>query len=1068
MERIKAILEKEGFGLIWQPRDENAFYYIIQAIKNNSEKRSWWDMRKTKNEIFEFELQYALYFHLFLTQCIACDGGHPAEDCLEKDFKQSRAEKRSPSPREIFATSEVLQRTICLYRICALSVKTIKDFQGFIFTPFLRNMCTLEPICIVMLERSDGFPDFGLIDFKSHDEKILSTCPGVLLNLEHKDCLGFKFTNNYDLLFTRSSYGRDDHVTDLFRRISFEVYNNDEHFVRIIHAICDIELKEDNVDVFYKYAEESFREDIELDEKERLLREHVEKVRSQSKDPGKGEMLALSSVLNADIFIGKENRDCWELYMPVTSTYARCHHSPILLHVILQNQDSSCYKPYITNKNECACCQDKPFILGHIGMVAENLHQTVFRASCCPSSRHAFHKHLDHIPNSRTTWPEREDFFAPNEFIQNALDRLSTEGRRIDQINGGNGTLTCALIKEIYEQKESFPSDILDILENENTKLDEKLQRVADWSSLPIYIFNMIIMNNEHRPVFHWTRFEPTTLIQTRQRRPCRFYITLFFDHSNDVFNRIIPIGGCNCNLPPPVSLLQTIAELETNMLPIEPDSRHRIFESYFSEVPNESLYCTEIRDFPPCSPYSGLRTVQLRPDMKDRTIDFVEYSDHSLLRCLSKEIFGTEQHCEFLLKELSIEILQNTNSYLPFLENITKFIFEKKFGKMKGSEKEIKELVTFAISRIEDDLPTGDFLLWVISTFFQIDVFVLRFAESQSSAESYWTEYFPLREKKDRYENSRKRQTFLTLIETQTKRYYRVVSKTDVCNCDLIAPTVPNRVQDPLSISSDHDWRITKQMRKIEAMIEIAKDAIDRWLKCNLILQQTCDQVIAEMELRRRNVNVATVSGSSAGIVGAVLTAVGIGIAPLTAGASLALSVTGGVLAVTGGTVAAGAKITETVLNTKTIEILKRYQDEYQELFETVQINLRLLTDEINRLGDIASEMKTNQEIESFDFAALQTLPGILRMVKGLTMIPLALLRISARGITILGVVIGPLSALIDVGLLAFSIRNMIQRNKTDVTENLRRISASLYGSRRQMHAWAYGNQKVFFHDSK
>jgi hypothetical protein len=261
-------------------------------------------------------------------------------------------------------------------------------------------------------------------------------------------------------------------------------------------------------------------------------------------------------------------------------------------------------------------------------------------------------------------------------------------------------------------------------------------------------------------------------------------------------------------------------------------------------------------------------------------------------------------------------------------------------------------------------------------------------------------------------------------------------------------------------------DWKYVRQMQKIEASIEIVIDSIDQWQKCNLRLQKTCDDVIRELELRRRNINIATVAGSGAGILGAVLTAVGIGIAPLTAGASLVLSIGGGALAATGGTVAAGAKITETVMNKKTVEILKRYQDVYQERFEDVQCNLRLLAKEISKLGDIARNMKTNQEIEAFEFASLQSLPGILRMAKGLTMIPLAVLRISARGVTILGVIIGPLSALIDAGFIAFSIRNMVKGNKTDVTENLRRISASLYGSRRQMHAWAFGNQKSFFHD--
>ena len=77
--------------------------------------------------------------------------------------------------------------------------------------------------------------------------------------------------------------------------------------------------------------------------------------------------------------------------------------------------------------------------------------------------------------------------------------------------------------------------------------------------------------------------------------------------------------------------------------------------------------------------------------------------------------------------------------------------------------------------------------------------------------------------------------------------------------------------------------------------------------------------------------------------------------------------------------------------------------------------------------------------------------------------MIPLTVLKVSVRGMLILSAIIGPLTAIVDATLLAFSAHNMAKGNKTDVTENLRRISASLYGSRRQMHYWAYGNQKPF-----
>ena len=258
-------------------------------------------------------------------------------------------------------------------------------------------------------------------------------------------------------------------------------------------------------------------------------------------------------------------------------------------------------------------------------------------------------------------------------------------------------------------------------------------------------------------------------------------------------------------------------------------------------------------------------------------------------------------------------------------------------------------------------------------------------------------------------------------------------------------------------------DCRLLRIMRSVDNCLNVSCVEIDQWLFCNQILQQQCDLMILDLEGRRKNVNIATVTGTTTGIVGAALTGVGIGLAPVTAGVSTILTIVGAAIAVSGGTVATGAKITESVLNYDRVNTLKRYLNVYQERLEIVESAMSRLREELEKLGELSTEIQTNQNIDSTNFANLQSIPGIVRAIKGLVMIPLTVLKISSRGLMILGAIIGPVSAIADVTLLLFSVHNMVKGNKTDVTEDLRRLSASLYGSRRQMHSWAYGNQKRF-----
>lgn len=60
--------------------------------------------------------------------------------------------------------------------------------------------------------------------------------------------------------------------------------------------------------------------------------------------------------------------------MSVVCCYLSCFDSPILLRV--QGRDGV-YTPYVTELGTCSCRQQKPIILGHIGKVKGNIHETV-------------------------------------------------------------------------------------------------------------------------------------------------------------------------------------------------------------------------------------------------------------------------------------------------------------------------------------------------------------------------------------------------------------------------------------------------------------------------------------------------------------------------------------------------------------------------------------------------------------------------------------------------------------------------------------------------------------------
>ena len=226
-------------------------------------------------------------------------------------------------------------------------------------------------------------------------------------------------------------------------------------------------------------------------------------------------------------------------------------------------------------------------------------------------------------------------------------------------------------------------------------------------------------------------------------------------------------------------------------------------------EDPDDSLFEVEEREFPPCAPYSEIRSIMGRPDMSRRTLDSTMDHSFSLYRCVSKEIFGTESHFDFILKEVCNEITQNPTVYEAFTNQDSlprKFQFLNLFRFTSTIEQNRnEELIQNLVLDIEDDLaspPFRDVQLLALATHFQTTIFVLSVEEDGSSI---WKDYSQLRTKQKPQDLASRRHQSLcpphryhvTLYTSSAGHFHRIVPDTDVCCCCLAPPDVPDRQKE-------------------------------------------------------------------------------------------------------------------------------------------------------------------------------------------------------------------------------------------------------------------------------
>ncbi|XP_062574698.1 uncharacterized protein LOC134236538 [Saccostrea cucullata] len=761
---------------------------------------------------------------------------------------------------------------------------------------------------------------------------------------------------------------------------------------------------------------------------------------------------------------GKE----YNLFLPTCSSFSKTFSSPIYL-----EQASSDLLVPLQNCNNCSCVCREPVISGRLPVYQEMIEDFVMKRlalePCCPVGRHGTHKHFSTIKDSQIVPNDQiSSYQSPlDRHVEKVIEVLDTQGRKLDQINGGKGSLEQCLSREIFgdENKISFLKSRFCL--GEAMTPEEILAVIANSTEKPVFVFKYYPEN------YSWILTVPDST--TSGDGCCRYYITIFYNGLTKYFDRIVAKNGCNCKLPSPAVDIRTKIDLKRDEKKILVSNRHRPLLTFLSDdvIISEALFIDEVRRVPKVfSRYSEIPIIMSRNDMQDKEIDFMSDYSYSLCRCVSKEIFGTENEFQLIMKELVNEICENPHLYGKFMrldkdetednelhKNFTSRRRTKWDFVMGQAEK--KQAVYYA-NRIRDGMEMEDLELLAIATRFQVPVFVICVEEEKGQISTSWKEFTQLKRKhrpKHIREIAREHccnmgsdgssNFFVMVYRTFSGQFHRIVSKDMICNCLIDHPNVP-KIEYHKPARADKN--IFAKMRSIENRLTVTRLALDNWIRCNMALELLCTEIIDGLECRRKNVNIASIVGSSVGLVGAALAVGGLIAAPFTAGVSLGLTIAGGVVGGVGGFTSAGSKISEFILNKETVSQMERYQMNLRERSRNLEKSIKAVEKEFKEL------LTAKDYVECMDNNSLELATSALR---SLTVVPVVLLRIIARAITLGDMIIVPLSALLDAGILVFSIHNLVKGCRTRETERLRTIRTILKVTRVQMQIWGYGNQK-------
>ncbi|XP_062620530.1 uncharacterized protein LOC134282099, partial [Saccostrea cucullata] len=717
---------------------------------------------------------------------------------IEKRFKDEMTELQKtgiPRLRELYAASEILEREVVLI---LPELKKVLHIW-----PMMKEITEDNPLLIeVLYDEEKCTPTFRNLNELSVPEEEWKDFKD--LNKNHKRCFDKRFHNDFQVLKSENFYPDlsflktcDRSKFSVFEILSCFVYGNlsctqliekyvsehqqDEVLRTIYEKLVDYEtyVGEDQLEKIRKLQKETEKEELLKKIEAKALNDHLAKRKITSK----GDLLSIASIFSFDLYICAGEMK--QLIRPICTQMNQVFHGNLILNSIPDSENLFTVGPY--SSQSCFCKMATPVIRGVFSDIQEEIVPEIYRkinsslkVCCKPIWTRKSHTHLSYFRKWYHPDIIQNNFQRKIQFVnvghknqtgfdKKLLDLLEEDGRTLEQEQHSSiceclakevyGTTTVSSIKKIR--------DILCVKDNEN---DETiLQRAADNLKTDIYVFKYFL---EHS---RWVSFHPK-----ERRTRCHFYITLLqiAEKENLKYNRIIPENGCNCGyLPPEIPYFITKDSKKTDSMTIPRAERHSHFERLTKVVKTDQLasyFCDEHRRVPLISFTSEHALVLSHPEMKDRMIDHLSDISFSICRCISQEIFGTEEKFDLILQNLVLEIEKNKHLYVPSLEKM-----------QQKTTIDIEMLVNL----LKDGVEFDNIELSAAANYFQWPIYIVSLEESNGDCAVKWETY--ISKTKQGSILSEEEEYYMIFFKAAAGYYNRVTCKDakNVCNCSLNKP---------------------------------------------------------------------------------------------------------------------------------------------------------------------------------------------------------------------------------------------------------------------------------------
>lgn len=193
----------------------------------------------------------------------------------------------------------------------------------------------------------------------------------------------------------------------------------------------------------------------------------------------------------------------------------------------------------------------------------------------------------------------------------------------------------------------------------------------------------------------------------------------------------------------------------------------------------------------------------------------------------------------------------------------------------------------------------------------------------------------------------------------------------------------------------------------------------------------QSAAELSDELDARRCTVNKAVIGTSVTGIKATVLGIVGVALFPVTFGASLGLSIAGGILGIGSGAVQGGFRIREAVKQNSSTKVLnENIQKVYTEMMEPMQ--------KFHELFQPPCMCQHDSEKPGINVKGFMSVGNVYRTLHNVTGIALPAAKASASAVTTVSYVLFPISIALDVAFLADAAVSLKRKKKTGATEIL------------------------------